>query len=102
MTKHVTLYVTYQGDVNSQFDRSYYAKTHLPLVEIAFKKYGLLGVSVFYPEISQTGTLVICECIFIDEAGLEAAFNSPEASAVMKDINHFTDITPIRLRGTTF
>ena len=95
----VTLYVTYQGNLNSYFDRAYYANRHLPLVTKSFTQYGLTSVSVFYPEISQPGTLVICECIFRDEAAIHTAFSSSEATEVMNDVAHFTDINPVRLRG---
>lgn len=95
----VTLYVTYQGDQDAHFDRSYYAKKHLPLVKASFTRYGLLSLSVFYPEISQSGTIAICECVFRDETAISAAFDSPEASAVMKDVVQFTRIVPVRLRA---
>lgn len=95
----ITLYVTYQGNLNSYFDRDYYANRHLPLVTKSFTQYGLTSVSVFYPEISQPGTLVICECIFRDEAAIHTAFSSSEATEVMHDVAHFTDINPVRLRG---
>ncbi|AGB81695.1 hypothetical protein D781_1387 [Serratia sp. FGI94] len=95
----VTLYVTYQGNLNSYFDRDYYANRHLPLVKKSFAQYGLMSISVFYPEILQTGTLVICECIFRDEAAIHTAFSSSEATEVMDDVAHFTDISPVRLRG---
>lgn len=96
----VTLYVTYQGDKHSNFDRSYYAKHHLPLVTKSFAQYGLLSVSAFYPEVVQPGTLVICECLFCDEPAIHAAFSSAEAAEVMNDVPQFTDITPVRFLGT--
>lgn len=95
----VTLYVTYQGDQDAHFDRSYYAKKHLPLVKASFTRYGLLSLSVFYPEMSQSGTIAICECVFRDDMAISAAFDSPEASAVMKDVVQFTRIVPVRLRA---
>lgn len=95
-----TLYVTYQGDEKSCFDRGYYAKSHLPLVSKSFTQYGLLSLSAFYPEIIQPGTLVICECLFRDETAIYDAFTSAEAAEVMKDVPHFTDISPVRFLGT--
>ena len=94
-----TLYVIYQGNPHDHFDRSYYAEKHLPLVNASFARYGLLNLSVFYPEVSQPGTLAICECIFRDEEAMNTAFNSPEAAAVIQDVAEFTHLTPIRLRG---
>ncbi|MDI9769480.1 EthD family reductase [Pantoea dispersa] len=100
MMQPVTLYVTYQGSPDSRFDRRYYADSHLPLVMEAFAPYGLLKLSVFYPETRQPGTLAICECIFRDDAAINDAFTSHEVERVMADVSHFTDISPVRLRGT--
>lgn len=100
--KPATLYVTYQGNPDTHFDRSYYSKEHLPLVKSSFSQYGLLSLSAFYPEKSQSGTIAICECFFQDEASITRSFNSPEALAVMDDVSKFTNIIPVRLRGMPF
>jgi len=100
MMQPVILYVTYQGAPDSRFDRRYYADSHLPLVMEAFAPYGLLKLSVFYPETKQPGTLAICECIFRNEAAISDAFTSHEVEKVMADVRHFTDISPVRFRGT--
>jgi len=99
MMNPVTLYVTYQGTPHSHFDRNYYTNKHIPLVRDSFTQYGLLSLSVFFPEISQPGTMVICECVFRDETAIHAAFSSPEAAEVIKDVVQFTDMNPIRVCG---
>jgi len=94
----VTIYVTYQGDQQSRFDREYYVNGHIPLVMKAWQQYGLLSAAAFFPAVGQRGTIAICECVFRDEKALEAAFHSPEAPDVMADVPHFTDITPVTVR----
>ena len=95
----VTIYVYYQGTPQTRFDRDYYVKHHLPLCLQSWRQYGLQSVTAFYPALDQHGTIAICECVFKDEAALDAAFNSPEAAAVMADVARYTDATPQRLRG---
>jgi uncharacterized protein (TIGR02118 family) len=94
----IVVYVTYQGAPQDRFDRDYYVEVHLPLVMKAWNQYGLLSVKAFFPATLREGTLAICECVFRDEGALEAAFASPEVSAVMADVPRFTDIAPLRVR----
>lgn len=95
----VVVYVTYQGAPQDHFDRDYYVEVHLPLVMRAWNPYGLLRLNAFFPAIAQEGTLAICECVFRDEKAVEAAFSSPEVSAVMADVPRFTAIAPLRVRA---
>lgn len=97
-TASPTVYVAYEGTSNDHFDRRYYEERHLPLVMQAWKRYGLQSATAFFPPLTHVGTLAICECRFVDEAAIEAAFGSPEADAVMADLPAFTDLSPIRLR----
>lgn len=98
-TAPVVIYVTYQGTPQDAFDRSYYVNVHLPLVMKAWAQYGLLSLDAFFPSTEREGTIAICECVFRNEAALEAAFASPEVSAVMADVPHFTAMTPQRVRA---
>jgi uncharacterized protein (TIGR02118 family) len=95
----VVIYVIYTGEASDRFDRDYYDATHLPLVMDAWAKYGLLGTTAFFPSQDRIGTIALCECVFRDEAALEAAFASPEAAAVMADVIAFTDLIPTRVRA---
>jgi uncharacterized protein (TIGR02118 family) len=95
----VVIYVFYQGTPQTRFDRDYYVKSHLPFCMESWQQYGLQTVSAFYPALDQGGTIAICECVFRDEAAVEAAFNSPEVPAVMADVARYTDATPVRVRG---
>jgi uncharacterized protein (TIGR02118 family) len=90
----VVVYVTYQGNPTSRFDRDYYVNHHLPLVMQAWQPHGLLGVAAFFPAVDQDGTIAICECRFRDRAALDAALGSPMTATVMADLPRFTDATP--------
>ena len=98
-TTPVVIYVTYQGKANDHFDRHYYVEAHLPLVMKAWGQYGLLSAEAFYPAVEPRNTIAICECVFRNEAAMNAAFASPEAAEVMADVPCFTAITPSRLRA---
>jgi len=95
----VVVYVSYQGTPHTRFDRQYYVDHHLPLCMKAWQQYGLLSVSALYPAQEQPGTIAICECVFRDEAAIEAAFTSPEVPEVMADVPRYTDATPVRMRA---
>ncbi|MDR5832253.1 EthD family reductase [Caballeronia sp. LP006] len=97
----VTVYVTYSGSAGARFDRTWYVERHLPLVMTSWSQYGLEEVTAFFPAGRQTGTLAICQCRFRDQGAVDAAFSSPEASAVMADVLRFTDIAPQRARAVS-
>ncbi|MDE1179968.1 EthD family reductase [Paraburkholderia sp.] len=97
----VTVYVTYSGSPHDRFDRTWYVERHLPLVMASWARYGLDSIAAFFPASQQAGTLAICECQFRDQAAVDAAFNSPEATAVMADVPRFTDIAPSRTRAVS-
>lgn len=95
----VVVYVTYHGTPQDRFDRDYYIAAHLPFVLKAWSQYGLLGVTALFPAPEQEGTVALCECVFRDEGAVEAAFASPEASAVMADVPRYTALAPRRFRA---
>lgn len=92
------VYVYYQDTPQTRFDRDYYVKRHLPLVMQAWEKHGLQSVAAFFPALEHN-TLAICECVFRDEAAIEAAFTSAEAPTVMADVPRYTGATPMRVRA---
>ncbi|WP_322101878.1 EthD family reductase [Paraburkholderia sp. J41] len=94
-----TIYVTYQGNADTRFDRDYYVERHLPLVMRSWESHGLKSIKAFFPSSDESGTIAICECIFRDEAATEAAFAAAETPAVMADVAQFTDVEPIRFRA---
>ncbi len=93
------VFVTYPGDAGTRFDRDYYVRTHLPLVMQAWQPHGLQSVAAFFPAGDGGGTICICECVFRDDAALDAALASPRTDAVMADVGNFTDATPAQLRA---
>jgi hypothetical protein len=48
-------------------------------------------VSPQFPGVEEAGTLAICECRIRDEASVDAAVASPEASEKMADLPRFTE-----------
>jgi uncharacterized protein (TIGR02118 family) len=90
--------VTYLGSASDRFDRDLYVNRHLPLVMSLWGKYGLESVRVFFPASEADGTVAVCECLFRDEAAVEAAFSSAETPEVMADVALLTDLTPNRFR----
>ncbi len=94
----VQIYVTYQGRASDRFDRDLYVSHHLPLVMASWGKYGLESVRAFFPAGDADGTVAVCECLFRDEAAVEAAFSSAEMPEVMADVALFTNLTPNRFR----
>lgn len=93
------IYVTYQGAASDRFDRDVYVKHHLPLVMSLWEGYGLQSLRAFFPVDDTGGTVAVCECVFRDEAAMQAAFASPETPEVMADVATFTDLAPKRLRA---
>ena len=89
-----TMYVTYNGDADTRFDRDYYVSQHLLLVMACWGPLGLQSCAAFWPAVTGAGTICICECRFRDEAALRAALASPETPRVMIDVGHFTDAAP--------
>lgn len=98
----VIVFVTYQGDAQSRFDRDYYTKTHLPLLRCVFGPHGLISAQAFFPALAVHGTIAICELRFRDEDALRASYASPELPGLAADVGRFTDIMPVQMRATRF
>ena len=93
------VFVTYPGDAGTQFDRDHYVRTHLPLVLAAWRPYGLETVAAFFPSGDGAGTICICECVFRDDAAVQASLAAPQTGAVMADVANFTDVIPLQLHA---
>lgn len=100
----VTILLTYSGTPQDRFDREYYCTKHLPMVEKAWKPHGLLSSRAFFPaqEFDAAGTVALCECVFKDEAAVDAAFASPETTELVSDLINFTDLALMRSRMVAF
>lgn len=99
MSTQAVVYVSYQGDAQSRFDRDYYVTGHMPLVRRLWGPYGLEAAIAFFPAQVEPGTIVVAELRFRDEAAMEAAFAAPETPEIMDDVARFTDLQPTRLRA---
>ncbi|QCR38226.1 EthD family reductase [Nissabacter sp. SGAir0207] len=98
----VILYVSYTGTAQDRFDREYYSHKHVPMVIEAWKACGLVSAQALYPlslDENQPGTVAICECVFRDEAALEAALSAPGTPALVADVPNFTDLAGQHHRG---
>jgi uncharacterized protein (TIGR02118 family) len=96
----VIIFVTYQGNAESRFDRVYYLERHLPMLRRLFGPLGLTSAQALFPPSQESGTVAICECRYRDEAALAACFASPAMPGLAADIGRFTDIMPVQLRAT--
>ena len=95
----VTMYVTYSGETDAPFDRSYWIDSHLPLVRECWEPHGLVSVAGFFPSGEGRGLIAIAPCVFRDEAAMRAALASPESERVMADVPNFTSIAPSKSRA---
>lgn len=98
----VTLNVSYAGTSSSRFDKDYYVKMHLPLVQKSWGSYGLEACSAFFPSDDKVGVVAVAVCKFKDKQSLDDAFNSSATGAVLEDVKNFTDIPPNRTIATPF
>lgn len=100
----VTILLTYSGTPQDLFDREYYCSKHLPMVEAAWKPHGLISLRAFFPAPGPDapGTVALCECVFEDEAAVDAAFSSPETQGLVADLANFTDLALSRSRMIAF
>lgn len=96
----VIIFVTYQGNAESRFDRVYYVERHLPMLRRIFGPLGLTSAQPLFPPSQEGGTVAICECRYRDEAALAACYASPDMPGLAADIGRFTDIMPVQLRAT--
>ena len=94
-----TLFVTYPGDAHTRFDREYYVRAHLPLVQEAWGPHGLETIAALFPAGEGAGTIAVCVCGFRDEAAIQAVVDSPQTPRVMADVANFTDAKPSQSRA---
>ena len=95
----VIMFVTYQGNAESRFDRTYYVERHLPMLRRLFGPLGMTSAQAFFPPVTETGTIAICECRYQDEAALKACFTSAGMPGLAADVGNFTDIMPVQVRA---
>ncbi|KAH0836137.1 hypothetical protein AYO20_11367 [Fonsecaea nubica] len=101
MPFHAT--VLYPNDPDTKFDLDYYLKTHMPLVENAFKKHGLVKWEVLEYKPGPDGTppkfVVGGTLVWDSPEQMGAAMTSEDAKPVLGDIPNFCNKQPIFLGG---
>ena len=92
----VTMYVTYEGNSQTRFDRAHWVDVHLPLVRECWGPHGLLSAAAFFPSGDGAGVIAICPCVFRDETAMTSALASTETKRVMDDVKKVTNVEPKR------
>jgi uncharacterized protein (TIGR02118 family) len=101
MTYHAA--VMYPNEADIQFDRDYYIKTHMPLVEGIWKKHGLTNWHVVEYTKSLDGSpaqyLISAKLDWESEESLQNALQDAETAKIFADIPNFTNAKPITMAG---
>lgn len=97
-----TMFVIYPAREGAKFDRDYYTATHLPLVREQWGPHGLRSVNAFYPGEENPSHVAVAVLLFEGEGAIDEAIGSPAAQVVFSDVPRFTDIQPVRLKGSAF
>ncbi|CAG8909148.1 unnamed protein product [Penicillium egyptiacum] len=99
-----TAIVMYPNNADIQFDDSYYIKTHMPLVERSWKKFGLISWRVTkFPNAmdgSRSQYLIMATLEWESEDSLKSALQDPGSAEVFGDIPNFTNAQPVTLAGS--
>lgn len=88
------LVVTYPATAGATFDRDYYVKVHLPLVEKHFGPVGMTGGEALFPLADDAAFLCMGILTFRDAGAIGAAMAVPGAGEVFADIANFTNVQP--------
>lgn len=95
--------VMYPNDDDITFDESYYLKTHMPLVESIWKKYGLVSWKIIKYTTALDGSpskyLIAANLEWKSEEDIKSALQDPESAKIFADIPNFTNKQPITLGG---
>ncbi|KAJ5874249.1 uncharacterized protein N7529_002679 [Penicillium soppii] len=98
-----TAIVMYPNDAEIRFDEDYYMKTHMPLVEATWKKYGLNSWHVTkFPNAldgSRSEYLIMATLEWESQESLQNGLKDEGSAAVFADIPNFTNAKPITLAG---
>jgi uncharacterized protein (TIGR02118 family) len=96
--------VMYPNTEDIQFNDSYYIKTHMPLVERTWKKYGLTSWRVTkFPKAldgSRSQYLIMATLEWENEESLKSALQDPGSAEVFGDIPNFSNVQPVTLAGS--
>lgn len=98
-----TALVMYPNEKDIHFDEDYYMKTHMPLVEHTWKKYGLNSwhVTKFHNALdgSRAQYLIMATLEWESQEALQTALKDSGSADVFADIPNFTNKIPVTLAG---
>jgi uncharacterized protein (TIGR02118 family) len=99
MAPGATVTVLYPAQEGATFNLDYYLKTHMPLAQKHWTKYGLKSYKVtkFSTPDSVYSHGVYME--FEDYEGFQKAVQSPETKEVMGDVENFSNVKPVIVAG---
>lgn len=93
----------YPNEEDIHFDESYYLKTHMPLVEVIWKKFGLQDWKVSKLPTALDGSrskyLIMTTLDWESQEGLLHALSDSTSAQLHADIPNFTNKHPITLAG---
>ncbi|KAJ5328385.1 hypothetical protein N7541_001476 [Penicillium brevicompactum] len=99
-----TAIVMYPNEADIEFNEDYYMKTHMPLVETTWKKYGLNSWHVTkFPNAldgSRSEYLIMASLEWESQEALQTALKDPASANVFADIPNFTNKKPVTLAGS--
>ncbi|CZT24153.1 uncharacterized protein RCC_09870 [Ramularia collo-cygni] len=99
MSQETFVYVSYPRTPDIKFDSEYYLRKHMALVDEHWKQFGLKSWTVVeFPEGDASGMHTQAILRFDNADGFEKAIaaNIPE---VMKDIENYSNVSPVRWFG---
>lgn len=95
--------VMYPNEADIHFDRDYYMKVHMPLVESTWTKHGLTSWHVIEYTKALDGSpskyLIAAKLVFESEESMQNALKDPDTAKIFGDITNFTNKQPITLAG---
>lgn len=95
--------VMYPNEDDIQFNEEYYLKTHMPLVDSIWKKYGLQSWEIIKYTRDLSGApskyLIAAKLVWESEESAKNALADADSSKVFADIPNFTNKAPITLAG---
>jgi len=90
--------VLYPAEEGATFDLDYYLKTHMPLVQSKWGKYGMTGWHVCHADPGAAFS-VMCTLYFETREKYVEASKDPATKEVMDDVSNFSNKQPIMLVG---
>ncbi|KAJ5322382.1 hypothetical protein N7452_010671 [Penicillium brevicompactum] len=95
--------VIYPNSSEAKLDINYYMKTHLPKAELIWGKLGMISwkVTSFTPDLIGNPPNYLLETVveWVNVEAARKALQTDEGAEVMKDMENFTNISPIVLFG---